>query len=167
MYLDKKLVGKRFCAATNHPRLFKQTGWGYSDYEKNIKAGAFTDEEVKELSVNRNEFVKEFYITGILKFLPKQLPFSGFELLFDHHEFYISKKGLIFIISPYETALSCYGTLEEEMELLTKIGFNSYPKLYAKEALTFIQLFEDKKELDKFYATVSELLTPYFRKWRS
>ena len=123
---------------TQYPELFMNTYWGNFRVDPH-RAGA------EVFIPNRNEFIKEFNITGVA-----ELPYKLFKefikplkerytACFDHTECYYShyNKKYIFVSSPYLEAH--HKDFAYKYNIYKNHGFREYKKLYAKNAITFIK----------------------------
>ena len=129
---------------TNYPKIFQNVYWGGHMHDtKSI----ITEDQYK----NRNEFVQEFGISR-QKDLPYKLESKlvkegfivpGGNPILDHEECYYTEKEsekYILIYSPYCTAED--KDYEKIIEFYNNFGFNVYKSLYAKNATTFIRIFD-------------------------
>lgn len=135
-----------YAQKTQHPELFSRVYWG-----------AFRDKGDPLIFKNRNRFVKDFNITGVL-------PLSGSRKLYmrhihyllqsscaDHTEKYVNKDGLaVLITSPYGD-LSCkkFVVLEEE-------GWTQMYPLYSQDAITYFKIVP--KNLNEHPQFVAEFM---------
>ena len=116
---------------TEYPEIYMNTYWGN-----------FTDDADEEIINNRNNFIKDFEIIGIMKeekkmIELKQILINKYLTFFDHIEIYKTiNNTYIFITSPY-------GLEKNEM-----LGFKKIYNLYSHYSNTFYIEYE-KSEITR------------------
>jgi len=129
---------RKIASLTKYEKIFKKTYWG------NFTLNNF--EKVDELINNRNDFA---YNYNLVKYVSKEKPTYAIKL-FDHCELYKCKNGYVYIVSPYN-----YKNHAQDAD---KFMMMKYCKLYADDALTYIKIFQNKVEFNRYMRTALKIL---------
>ena len=124
--------GLRHYEQTNFPAIFNKVYWGAFEQPCDI-----------DILRNRNAFIREFKIKA-----SRRHPLIQHRALlaFDHVENYVTEDGkYVMIISPYTDSEKA-PQIQEAMAL----GFKVHKKLYTQAAITLIQTFPTKTDLETF-----------------
>lgn len=126
----------KYYSYTSYPKVFSETYWGNFN----------SPPPEKDIVLNRDAFAKEY---SLAEYIDSDSP-SCNHGFFDHPELYKSGTHYIYIISPYGEENILNNTAD-------RYGMIKYRNLYNKKTITYLKIFENKKEFNRWKAFCGKL----------
>lgn len=154
----ERFTEKESCEFTKHPKLYKDTPWGYTKPHSEYDIS-------DEIVTNRNNFPNMSFVTSFVSFPPEYIKEETYQshgdnrnkIYIDHREIYKQYNGdHVAILSPYYNENNKQDIIDEAK----KDGWEEIPKMYSKNALSFMKVILSPKRL-KFSKKVDRAKRAY------